>query len=125
MINIADTLKIASGKVSATMSRSGTGDPVKASSFKLDGVSIAGQGVGFNEKGFVFAGSGAPIPPDNPLMEALRQAGIDVRYLAATSDDNGIISPGLVITQKAEFPGSPVMIFTYVLGRARANVTAS
>jgi hypothetical protein len=56
MINIADTLKIASGKVSATMSRSGTGDPVKASSFKLDGVSIGGQGVGFNEKGFVFAG---------------------------------------------------------------------
>ena len=125
MINIADTLKIASGKVSATMSRSGTGEPVKASSFKLDGVSISGQGVGFNEKGFVFAGSGAPIPPDNPLMDALRQAGIDVRYLAATSDDNGIISPGLVITQKAQFPGSPTMIFTYVLGRARANVTAS
>ena len=125
MINIADTLKIASGKVSAKMSRSGTGDPVKASSFKLDGVSIGGQAVGFNEKGFVFAGSGAPIPPDNPLMEALRQGGIDVRYLAATSDDSGIISPGLVITQKAQFPGSPVMIFTYVLGRARANVTAS
>lgn len=125
MINIADTLKIASGKVSAMMSRSGTGDPVKASSFKLDGVSIAGQGVGFNETGFVFAGSGAPIPPENPLMDALRQAGIDVRYLAATSDDNGIISPGVVITQKAQFPGSPVMIFTYVLGRARANVTAN
>ena len=125
MINIADTLKIASGKVSAMMSRSGTGDPVKASSFTLDGVSIAGQGVGFNEKGFVFAGSGAPIPPENPLMDALRQAGIDVRYLAATSDDNGIISPGVVITQKAQFPGSPVMIFTYVLGRARANVTAN
>lgn len=125
MINIGDTLKIASGKVSAKMSRSTTGDPVKASSFKLDGVSIGGQGVGFNEKGFVFAGSGAPIPPENPLMDALRQAGIDVRYLAATSDDSGIISPGLVITQKAQFPGSPVMIFTYVLGRARANVTAN
>jgi GAF domain-containing protein len=27
--------------------------------------------------------------------------------------------------QKAQFPGSPTMIFTYVLGRARANVTAS
>jgi hypothetical protein len=125
MVNIGDTLKIASGKVSAMMSRSLTGDPVKASSFKLDGVSIGGQGVGFNEKGFVFAGSGAPIPPDNPLMAALRQAGIDVRYLAATTDDNGIVSPGLVITQKAQFPGSPVMIFTYVLGRARANVTAN
>jgi len=125
MINIGDTLKILSGKVSAKMSRSSTGDPVKASSFKLDGVSISGQAVGFNEKGFVFAGSGAPIPADNPLMEALRQGGIDVRYLAATTDDNGIVSPGLVITQKAQFPGSPVMIFTYVLGRARANVTAS
>jgi hypothetical protein len=50
MINIGDTLKIASGKVSAKMSRSTTGDPVKASSFTLDGVSIGGQGVGFNAR---------------------------------------------------------------------------
>jgi hypothetical protein len=123
MINVGGTLKILSGSVTAKMSRPAGGDPARSSSFRLDGVSIAGQAVGFNEKGFVFAGSGAPIPPDNPLMQALRQAGIDVRYLAATSDDNSIISPGLVITQKAQFPGSPTMIFTYVLGRARAHVT--
>lgn len=125
MISIGDTLKIASGVVSARMSRSASGEAVRESSFRLDGVSIGGQAVGFNDQGFVFAGSGAPIPPDNPLMEALRQAGIDVRYLAATSDENSVISPGVVITQTAEFPGSPTMIFTYVLGRARAHVTAN
>jgi hypothetical protein len=125
MINIGGTLKILSGVVSAKMSRTADGDPVRSSSFRLDGVSIGAQAVGFNEKGFVFAGNGAPIPPDNPLMEALRQGGIDVRYLSAISDDNSIISPGVVITQKAQFPGSPVMIFTYVLGRARAHVTVS
>jgi hypothetical protein len=125
MINIGGTLKILSGAVTAKMSRTAGGDPVRQSSFRLDGVSIGGQAVGFNEKGFVFAGNGAPIPPDNPLMDALRQAGIDVRYLAATSTDDSVISPGLVITQKAQFPGSPVMIFTYVLGQARAHVTVS
>ena len=125
MINIGGTLKILSGVVTAKMSRTAGGDPVRESSFSLEGVSVGGQAVGFNEKGFVFAGSGAPIPPDNPLMEALRQGGIDVRYLAATSDENSLTSPGVVITQKAQFPGSPVMIFTYVLGRARAHVTVS
>jgi hypothetical protein len=125
MINIGGTLKILSGVVTAKMSRTAGGDPVRQSSFRLDGVSIGGQAVGFNEKGFVFAGNGAPIPPDNPLMDALRQAGIDVRYLAATSTDDSVISPGVVITQKAQFPGSPVMIFTYVLGQARAHVTVS
>jgi hypothetical protein len=125
MINIGGTLRIASGVVTAKMTRTAGGDPLRESSFQLHGVSIGGQAVGFNEKGFVFAGSGAPIPPDNPLMQALRQGGIDVHYLAATSDDNGIISPGLVITQRAQFPGSPTMVFTYVLGRARALVTVS
>src|SRR5438105_1227085 len=95
MINIGGTLKILSGTVSAKVSRTAGGDPVRESSFHLDGVNIGGQAVGFNDKGFVFAGSGAPIPPDNPLMQALRQAGIDVRYLAATNDDHGVTSPGL------------------------------
>jgi hypothetical protein len=125
MVNIGGTLKILSGAVTAKMSRTAGADPITASSFHLDGVSIAGQAVGFNDKGFVFAGSGAPIPADNPLMQALRQGGIDVRYLAGSSDGDTIVSPGLVITQKAQFPGSPVMVFTYVLGRARAHVSVS
>src|SRR5438270_912263 len=66
MINIGGTLKILSGTVSAKVSRTAGGDPVRESSFHLDGVNIGGQAVGFNDKGFVFAGSGAPIPPDNP-----------------------------------------------------------
>jgi len=125
MINIGGTLKIVSGTVSAKVSRTAGGDPVRESSFHLDGVNISGTAVGFNDKGFVFAGSGAPIPPDNPLMQALRQAGIDVRYLASVNDDNGVTSPGLVITQHLQFPGSPNMIFTYVLGRAAAHATVS
>ena len=125
MINIGGQLKIASGVVSAKVTRSAGGDPVRESAMRLDGVSIAGQAVGFNDKGFVFAGTGAPIPPDNPLMQALRQAGIDVHYLAPVNDDNGVMSPGLVITQAVQFPGSPKMIFTYVLGRAQAHATVS
>ena len=125
IINIGGVLKIASGVVSAKVTRSSAGEAVKESSFNLDGVSIGGTPVGFNDKGFVLAGSGAPIPPDNPLMEALRQGGIDVRYLAATSDENGVTSPGVVITQKVQFPGSPVLIFTYTLGRASARATVS
>ena len=125
MINIGGVLKIASGAVSAKVTRSAGGDPIRESSFHLDGVNISGTAVGLNDKGFVFAGSGAPIPPDNPLMQALRQAGIDVRYLAPVNDDNGVTSPGLVITQHAQFPGSPNMIFTYILGRASAHATVS
>ena len=125
MINIGGVLKIASGTVSAKVSRTASGDPVRESSFKLDGVSIGGTPVGFNDKGFVAGPGAAPIPPNNPLMDALRQAGIDVKYLAPTQDENGITAPGVVITQKVQFPGSPVMIFTYILGRASARATVS
>ena len=125
IINIGGVLKIASGIVSAKVTRSAGSEAVRESTFNLDGVSIGGTPVGLNDKGFVFAGSGAPIPPGNPLIDALRQAGIDVRYLAATSDDNGVTAPGLIITHKVQFPGSPVMIFTYTLGRASARATVS
>ena len=125
MINIGGVLKIASGFVSAKVTRSAGGDAVRESSLRIDGVSIGGQPVGFNEKGFVLASNGTPIPPENPLMDALRQAGIDVRYLAGTEDENGVTAPGLVITHKVQFPGSPVMIFTYTLGRASAHATVS
>lgn len=59
------------------------------------------------------------------LLKDHPKAGIEVRYLAATPDENGITAPGLVITQKVQFPGSPIMIFTYTLGRASARATVS
>jgi hypothetical protein len=125
MIDVGGVLKIASGEVSAKVTRSVGADPVRETSFVLNGVSIAGTNVGFNEKGFVVAGTGAPIPPDSPLTQSLRRAGIDVRYLAASPDPDGVTSPGLIITQTAQYPDGPKMIFTYILGRAAAHVTVS
>lgn len=125
MMNIAGVLKIASGSATAKVTRHANGEVTRDSGFALAGISIGDQAVGFSHEGFVVAGNGTPIPPDNPLIQALREANIDVRYLAATETEHGVTSPGVIITHEFQPPGGPNLTFTYTFGRATAHVTAS
>ena len=88
-------------------------------------MTIAGQTVGFSDKGFTFAGTNTPIPQDNPLLAALAQAKITVRYLARIDNPDGVVSPGLVVRQEQATPGGPTMVFEYKFGQMAAHATVS
>lgn len=125
VINIGGVLRIGQVDAKAKVIRSPGTDPTREASFVINGVTIAGQTVGFSEKGFTFAGTNVPIPAGNPLTEALRQSKITVEYLARTDNPDGVVSPGLVIRQEQATPGGPTMVFRYVFGRMAAFATVS
>ncbi|MEW6475803.1 MAG: hypothetical protein AB1679_26405 [Actinomycetota bacterium] len=125
IINIGGVLRIISGEAKAKATRSTGGELQRQSSLVLSGVSIAGQSVGFTDKGFVTGPNNTPLPDDGPAAGALKAAGITVQYLKGVQTDNGVISPGFVITHEFQPPGGPKMIAKYVFGRASASATAS
>jgi hypothetical protein len=125
VINIGGVLRIGQVDAKAKVVRSPGTDPTREASFAINGVTIAGQTVGFSEKGFTFAGTNIPIPAGNPLTEALKQSKLTVEYLAKTDNPDGVVSPGLVIRQEQATPGGPTMVFRYVFGRMAAFATVS
>ena len=125
VINIGGVLRIGQVDAKAKVVRSPGTDPTREASFVINGVSIAGQTVGFSEKGFTLAGTNTPLPAGNPLTEALKQAKISVQYLSQIDNPDGVVSPGLVIRQEQATPGGPTMVFRYVLGQMAASATVS
>jgi len=117
-------LRIGSVKATASVSRTPGGGPVRSSSLSVDGVSVAGQSVGFSDKGLVLAGSTTPIPQDNPLTAVLEQAKISVHYLQPITTPDGVVSAGVAITQQQQVPQGPSVIVTYTFGQAVAHASA-
>ena len=94
------------------------------SSLDFQAVSIAGQAVGVSTAGLTLAGSALPLPDSSPLLQALDQAGIAVRYVGQLETSDGIVSGGLVVTQTMSPPdGGPPAIVQLSFGRAVARVT--
>jgi len=125
LIDIGGVLRIAQVDALAKVTRSPGAEPAREATFTVNGVTIAGQAVGFSEKGFTLAGTNTPLPKDNPLLQALAQAKITVQYLARVDNPDGVVSPGLVIRQEQATPGGPTMVFRYVFGQMAASATAS
>ncbi|HYH49344.1 MAG TPA: hypothetical protein VEG38_07325, partial [Acidimicrobiia bacterium] len=125
VINIGGVLRIGQVDAKAKVTRTPGADPIREAGFAINGMTIAGQTVGFSDKGFTFGGTNTPIPPGNPLTEALAQAKITVQYLARVDNPDGVVSPGLVIRQEQATPGGPTMVFRYVFGRMAASATVS
>ena len=125
VINIGGVLRIAQVDAKAKVTRTPGGEPAREANFIINGVSIAGQAVGFSDKGFTIAGTNVPLPQGNPLTEALKQAKISVQYLARVDNPDGVVSPGLVIRQEQATPGGPTMVFRYVFGQMAASATVS
>jgi hypothetical protein len=125
-ISIGDVLKVANATATASVVRAPGADPVRTADFAATGVSIAGQAVGLSEKGFTLAGTNTALPDSSPLRKALSERGITVTYLARSDTPEGVISPGLMITQTSTAPdGGPAMVAQVVLGQAVAYVTNS
>lgn len=125
-VSIGDVLKVGNATATASVVRAPGADPVRTAGFAATGVSIAGQAVGLSERGFTLAGTNTPLPDSSPLRKALSERGITVTYLARSDTREGVISPGLMITQTSQAPdGGPAMVFQVVLGQAVAYVTNS
>ncbi|MEW6475797.1 MAG: hypothetical protein AB1679_26375 [Actinomycetota bacterium] len=125
VINIGGVLRIGQVDALARVTRSPGQEPVRQAAFTINGVTIAGQTVGFSDKGFTLAGTTTPIPAGNPLTEALKQAKINVQYIARVDNPDGVVSPGLVITQEQQMPSGPMVVLRYVFGRMAASATLS
>jgi hypothetical protein len=125
VVNIGGVLRIGQVDARAKVTRGPGTDPTREASFVINGMSIAGQTVGFSEKGFAFAGTNTPIPQGNPLLDALKQAKITVEYLSRVDNPDGVVSPGLVIRQEQATPGGPTMVIRYVFGQMAASATVS
>jgi hypothetical protein len=125
LIDIGGVLRIGQVDALAKVTRSPGTEPTREANFTVNGVVIAGQAVGFSDKGFTVAGTNTPLPKDNPVLQALAQAKITVQYLARVDNPDGVVSPGLVIRQEQATPGGPTMVFRYVFGRMAASATTS
>lgn len=125
VVNIGGVLRIGQVDARAKVTRGPGTDPTREASFVINGMTIAGQTVGFSDKGFTFGGTNTPIPPGNPLLAALAQAKITVQYLSRVDNPDGVVSPGLVIRQEQATPGGPTMVIRYVFGQMAASATVS
>lgn len=90
----------------ASMAQGPGEPPTRTATLEITGMKVADQSVGFNQDGVVTGGSKAPFP-ENPAAEALRAAGITLRYLSGRETDDGVVAPALEITAQAQSPGSP------------------
>ncbi len=125
IVNVGGVLRIGQVDALAKVTRSPGADPVRAAHFAINGMTIAGQTVGFSDKGFTFAGTQTPIPAGTPLLEALEQAKISVAYLGRIDNPDGVVSPGLVVTQQQQIPSGPTMVVRYVFGQMSASASVS
>jgi hypothetical protein len=119
-------LSIGSVLSSARVVGQPTGEPARQSSLVVNGVTIAGQAVGFTDAGFVSPGGATPLPPSDPLLKALSSAGVVVSYLQPESTSTGVVAPGLRIATTQEIPGAGrTATVSLTLGRAQAFAQAS
>jgi hypothetical protein len=122
----AGPLRIASVASTATVSQAADGEPTKQSSLVVTGVSVNGQAIGFTDQGFVAGSDARPLPPSDPLMAALGEAGVTVTYLRAEPTPSGIVAPGLRIVAVRDVPGAQrTVTVALTLGRASATVEAT
>lgn len=129
MIDVEGVLRIASVHSTATAAISPSGERTLDGKIALEGVTVAGQGVGVSDKGIVVGDAPTALPADNPLVKALADAGITVHTVgvAKNDQDGNVVAPALEITVTRAVPGvgtGPVST-TYTFGRAFARASAT
>ena len=125
MIALAGVLRIGRVESHAVAERDGQGKLVKLDgTVSAEGVTVLGQAAAITDKGLVVGSSPTPLPAD-PLTEALVEAGITVRYIAAERDaERGeVVAPGVEVTITAPVPNGEPVTTSYVFGRALARTT--
>jgi hypothetical protein len=94
---------------------------VKETSFTVGSLIVNGTELGVTDHGFIIGDHQAPGLDPGPVLEGLRQAGIDVEFLPATGSGSSIESAGLRISQVQDFGGQRQRV-SLVLGRVSARI---
>lgn len=122
--SVAGVFRIGRATSTAQVVDAPEGDPQRSSSLDVGEVTIAGQTVALTEQGLALPGTSTPLPDGSPLLNALVDQGIEVRYLAAEETADGVIAPGLEVRVTHALPGSPSPgMLVYRFGQAAASAT--
>lgn len=120
-VTVADVLSFGVVRSRATVTSPPSGGPTRKGELEITRAMIAGQEVTIRPDGLTLAGSGTPLPTENPFAEALAEAGVTLQYIDAVEAADGLIAAGLRITVTREVPNLPEPVeIVYELGRARA-----
>ena len=124
VLDVQSVLRIGQVRSHAEVAVDPSGQPKLNGTMAVEGATVLGQPVAITDQGVVTGSSATPLPA-NPLAQALGDAGISVRYIAAAKDEQQgqVLAPGLevVVTRGFQGAGSGPMKITYLLGRAYAR----
>ncbi len=127
-IDIGGVLRIGSIRSrSTTTYKAGDKDPETDTEFTIDAVSILGVRVGLSDKGLVLGNQTLQLPVGNliaSLSNALKGAGVSIRFDDAETIEGGGVAKGLEISVTRHIPiqGNPLVTLTYTFGRASSFI---
>lgn len=121
-LTINDVLTLGQVHSTATAELSGDGTVRRDSDLRIGKTTVAGTEVAITPKGVTVADQTVDLPKQRPA-DSLKQAGIDVTYLAAEKTSTGVLSAGIEIVVEQSDPNSgAAYTVTYTVGRAFAAV---
>lgn len=128
---IGDTLKIGKIRTELTITQASGAKPQFTVKRELVGASVAGVAAEMGPDGFVMKDSKHPLP--QPALDALKAAGIEVRFGDRKDTAGGVSASGLVIRRPFDFSqmsgGSlplsvpKTMVFEMAFGVVSGNIT--
>jgi hypothetical protein len=130
VIDVGGVLRVASVTSHAVASVSPSGTRTLQGTIDVEGATVLGQSVGIGDRGLVVGATPTAVPVgDDPLVQALADAGIAVRTLGVSKDDatGEVLAPSLEITVTRGVSGvgtGPTSV-TYTFGRAHAVASAA
>jgi hypothetical protein len=122
-ITIGGIFRIGAMVTTAHSETSPDGKPATTSSFRTEGVTIAGTPVGISDRGLVLAGSTKPLPDTSSLAQALKAAGITVQPIKPVTEAGAVSSGGVSITAIEPLPTGNTATVTYALGVVHAETS--
>jgi hypothetical protein len=99
------------------------GEVMRRSQLDVSGVAIGDAAVGLGPDGFTAEGTSIPLRPGDPLLRALAEHGLEVRWVAEEPVPGGIVAAGLRITRRQDFGPGGAGAVTFLLGQSTAAVT--
>lgn len=111
--------------VSSATARQGESGPVEnVSELVVTGAKVGEVPITIGPDGISTGTDRSPLPDSAPLIQALAQGGVTIRYLAAQEYDQGVNSPALEISYSRPIPG-PVKSAGYVINLGRSSATVA
>lgn len=129
---LATGISVAAVNIAAVQSVAGMvsdgKDRQPVSNLVVTGLSVAGVPLAFGPQGLSLAGQSSPLPDNSPILAALTNQGVGLRYLEPVVTDDSVLTAGIEITTRYQPPdGSPFGLTTQslTLGRSFVSLTSS